>query len=135
MHTVLIKKKAVRVHQIPLNLTAAEALNFLNDLRQFTDTERPRFVIDCSQVGAMTDQVMGLLLCSLEEAMKSNGDVRLAALSAQAEIALERAGVSRIFESFPSTESAVQSFHQRGSSMAGVAHQSQTADLRTEYAA
>jgi anti-anti-sigma regulatory factor len=61
----------------------------------------------------MDTDAIHLLLSSLEEVMKYNGDVRLASLRPRAELALRMAGVDRLFEIFPSTEAAAQSFQQR----------------------
>jgi hypothetical protein len=53
-----------------------------------------------------------LLLCCLEEAMKCDGDVKLAATSSEAMAILEFAGVSPLFESFYTIAEAVSSFRR-----------------------
>jgi anti-anti-sigma factor len=113
-----IIKRSVRVHQVPERVTSANEQIFLRDLQKFAENERPRFVLDCSRVHDMDIATIRLLLSSLEEAMKCNGDVRLASLRPKAEEQLRMAGVSRLFEMYSTADNAVQSFHQRPTSNA-----------------
>lgn len=110
---MLITMRAVTVHEVPAQVTASEEHNFLNHLQQYVETERPRLVLDCSQVRRMDKPTLHLLLACLEEAMKRNGDVRLASLSTEAEAALQLAGLRRLFETYPSTAEAIRSYQQR----------------------
>lgn len=73
---------------------------------------RPCIVIDCSKVGEMGGSAIHLLLCCLEEAMKRNGDIRLAAAPAEARAALKVAGVDRLFEIFDTNAEAIDSFRR-----------------------
>jgi anti-anti-sigma factor len=108
-----IRKRAVIVHQVPERVTPGKERSFLRELQHQVEAERPRFVLDCSMVWNMDRATISLLLSCLEEVMKCNGDVRLASLCPKAEAALQSAGVNRLFEIYETTESAVQSFHQR----------------------
>jgi hypothetical protein len=56
--------------------------------------------------------VIHLLLCCLEEAMKRNGDVRLAALRPDVLAALKSAEVDSLFQCFETIGDAVESFHR-----------------------
>ena len=112
-----IKKRSVRVHEVPEGLTPAKERSFLRELQRYAEAERPRFVLDCSRVTEMDATTIGLLLSCLEVVMKCNGDVRLASLRPEAEAALRAAGVNRLFEVYPTAESAVHSFHQRTASL------------------
>jgi ABC-type transporter Mla MlaB component len=85
---------------------------FLGELKSYMNIVRPCIVIDCSKVGEMGGSAIHLLLCCLEEAMKRNGDIRLAAVSAGARVALKVAGVDRLFEIFDTTAEAVDSFRR-----------------------
>ena len=51
-----------------------------------------------------------MLLHCLEEALKRDGDLKLAALSPQADVILEIMRVARVFEAFRTSEEAVRSF-------------------------
>jgi anti-anti-sigma factor len=96
-------------------VTALAERRFLHELETHVNTERPRLVLDCSHVQAMDEATVHLLLCCLEEGMKRNGDVKLAALSENSEVVLRRAGLDRLFEIYPTQAAALKSFHHVGS--------------------
>lgn len=130
-----IRTRAVRVHQVPEMLTPKVEVVFLRDLQKYAHTERPRLVLDCSRVRTMDSATILLLLSSLEEVMKSNGDVRLASLHPDAEAALRAAGVNRLFEMYSTAEGAVNSFHQRATSIAPQSSEAETFARDSEHAA
>lgn len=109
-----IRTRAVRVHHVPAKVTSAEERAFLQDLQKYLESERPRFVLDCSKVQELDNATINLLLACLEEVMKRNGDVRLASVNSDVEAALRFMGANRLFEIYPTTDGAIQSF-QRGS--------------------
>jgi anti-anti-sigma regulatory factor len=74
--------------------------------------ERPYLVVDCSNVAQMDNSRVHLLLCCLEEAMKRNGDVKLAGVPLMTEGVPGLTGTSRLFEIFDTTTDAINSFHQ-----------------------
>jgi len=130
-----IKMRAVRVHQIPEQMSATQVRSFLRDLQQCAESERPRFVLDCSRMWSMDSAAIHLLLSSLEEVMKRNGDLRLAGLTPEAEAVLRRSGVLRLFEIYPTTDIAVQSFHRRPTSLAPLAYEAESFEITSERAA
>jgi hypothetical protein len=69
-------------------------------------------VLDCSRVRQLDSAGIQVLLRCLEEAMKRNGDVKLAAVSPAAAAILELTRVAPLFETFDSTADAVHSFSQ-----------------------
>ena len=71
--------------------------------------DRPYIVLDLSKAGVMDRSAIYLLLCCLEEAIKRNGDVRLAAIPLGTRAGLELTGVDRLFEIFAE---AVNSFRR-----------------------
>jgi anti-sigma B factor antagonist len=105
--------RPVTVLAVPEKVAAAEEKNFLRTLLQKIQGDRPRIVLDCSPLLDMNKSAMRLLLSSLEEAMKRNGDVRLAALNHSALTALTLTGISRLFEIFPTPAEAVHSYRRR----------------------
>jgi len=107
---MLNKVKSITVHQIPSDVTAAGERQFLQSLQPFVAAERPRLVLDCSDVRHMDDATTHLLLCCLEAAMKSNGDVKLASLTVANEAALRKVQAHRLFEMYPTPAAAIQSF-------------------------
>jgi len=111
---MLIGMRRVTILAVPEKVAASEEKNFLHMLHQNLETDRPRLVLDCSAVRRIDNAVLHLLLSSLEEAMKRNGDVRLAALDPSNRAALAAAGAARLFEIFPTSAEAVQSYRERG---------------------
>jgi anti-anti-sigma factor len=129
-----IRKRAVRVHQVPEQMTGRRERSFLRDLQRDAEVERPRFVLDCSTIEIMDYATINLLLSCLEEVMKCNGDVRLASLNPEAAMALQLAGVSRLFELYETTDGAVQSFQKRPISLAPLTETGEFEDV-SEHAA
>jgi len=82
------------------------------DLESCLSVDRPAVVLDCSAVRELDGSAIHLLLCCLEEAMKRNGDVRLAALRPGLKAALETAEVDTLFQCFDDFSEAVDSFHR-----------------------
>jgi anti-sigma B factor antagonist len=99
------------VMQVPERLSARECENFTQELGPLLETNRPRIVLDCSQVCSIDSAGVEVLLHSLEEALKRDGDLKMAALSPEAEVILELMRVARVFETFESCEDAVRSFN------------------------
>lgn len=101
----------VIVMQVPEQFTGAEAQSFMQELGPLLESNRPRVVLECSQVRSMDSAGVETLLHCLEEALKRDGDLKLSALSPEAEVILELLRVARVFETFPSSEEAVRSFN------------------------
>ena len=106
------RKRTVAVVQLPEKLSAREGRTFFREVERCMHLDRPLLVLDCGRVRKMDRPVAHLLLCCLEEAMKRNGDVKLAALSVRAEAVLDLTGISRLFEIFDTPAEAENSFHQ-----------------------
>src|ERR1700712_3799273 len=117
-----IRTRSVEVLIVPTQATPGRERLFLRDLQSSVKTERPRFVLDCSRVWEMDTDTIHLLLSSLEEVMKFNGDVRLASLKPGAKAALKIAGVDRLFEIYTTTDAAAQSFQYRPTSLSLTAY-------------
>lgn len=105
--------KMVTVKDMPEKLDGKGERALLEGLQMAMNGERPAIVLNCSRMREMDISSVHLLLCCLEEAMKRNGDVRLAGLSAQARESFRGLGVDRLFRTFETSEQAVQSFHRR----------------------
>jgi len=117
-----IRTRSVEVLIVPTQVTPGRERIFLRDLQSSVKTERPRFVLDCSRVWEMDTDTIHLLLSSLEEVMKFNGDVRLASLRPGAKAALKIAGIDRLFEIYTTTDAATQSFQYRPTSLSLTAY-------------
>jgi anti-sigma B factor antagonist len=100
----------VIVMELPEQLNHVEAKSFLNELQPFLEVDRPSVVLDCSQLKHMDSAGVEMLLYSLEQAMKRDGDLKLAAVSPASAVILELMRVDRLFEVFDTSEEAVRSF-------------------------
>jgi len=100
----------VVIMQLPEELNVKEVRNFMLEMGPLLESNRPRIVLECSQVRSMDSAGVEMLLRCLEEVLKRDGDLKLAALSAEAEVILELMRVARVFETFPTSEDAVRSF-------------------------
>lgn len=100
----------VVVVQVPEVLNAIEVQSFMQEMGPLLESNRPRVVFDCSLVRSIESAGVEMLLRCLEEVLKRDGDLKLAALSAEAEVILELMRVARVFETFQTCEEAVRSF-------------------------
>jgi anti-sigma B factor antagonist len=104
------RTRFVSIGRLPLELNRAKNQSSYHDLERCINVNRPAVVLDCSMVQVFDRPVLHLLLCCLEEAMKRNGDIRLAALSPEAQSVLESTGVDRLFHCFETVDEAVESY-------------------------
>ena len=107
-----IKKRAVLVKQLPEALSAKQGRVFFRELESCMNSDRPYIVLDCSRVQRLDRSVVDLMFCCLEEAIKRNGDVKLAVLPVGSDAILELTGVNRLFDTFDTIPAAVHSFQQ-----------------------
>ncbi len=103
---------AVVVKQVPERLNENSGRLFFNELESCMNVDRPFIVFDCAKVRQMDRAAILLLLCCLEEAIKRNGDVKLAAISAEARAMLELSSADCLFEIFDTVANAASSFRQ-----------------------
>jgi len=104
--------RSVAVKKLPERISGAQRDQVFKELESSISVDRPAVVLDCSGLGELDRSGVHLLLCCLEEAMKRNGDVRLAALRPEAKAALKAAEVDSLFQSFEGIGDAVESFHR-----------------------
>lgn len=110
------KARTATVRQLPVSLDSRGKRDFYQLLQDCIDVDRPRLVFDCCQLRELDASGIHFLLCCLEEAMKRNGDIRLAAMLPAAKASLDGIGADRIFEVFDTITDAVDSYTQpRGS--------------------
>ena len=107
---MMISSRRVMVMRLPEAPGGKQGRLFLRDLQTRMDADRPRVVLDCSSVLHLDKAAVNLLFCCLEEAMKRNGDVKLAVLPPGSENTLEITGANRIFEIYDTTAEAVDGF-------------------------
>jgi anti-anti-sigma factor len=101
----------VVIMQLPEELNVKQVQAFMHEMEPLLESNRPRIVLECSQVRSMDSAGVEMLLRCLEEVLKRDGDLKLAALSAEAEVILEIMRVARVFEIFATSDEAVRSFN------------------------
>jgi anti-anti-sigma factor len=109
---VMTSGRLVAVKQLPEKLSVKQGRLFVREVESCLKTDRPRVVLDCSKVRQLDSAGIQVLLRCLEEAMKRNGDVKLAAIPPGAAAILELTRVDRLFETFDNTADAVNSFRR-----------------------
>jgi anti-sigma B factor antagonist len=100
----------VIVMELPEKLNHLEGTTFLAEMKPLLESDRPRMVLDCSQVQHIDSAGIEVLLESMEEVMKRDGDLKLAALSPSCAAILELMRVDRLFEVFKTADEAARSF-------------------------
>ncbi len=100
----------VVIMEVPERLSHSETQGFLAELQPLLESDRPRIVLDCSQVQHMDSAGIEMLLSCMGEAMKRDGDIKLASLSPALAAILELMRVDRLFEIFDTAEEATRSF-------------------------
>ena len=107
-----MQRRAVTVRQIPGTLSKDQRRSFLREMESCLLTDRPRVVLDCSDIRQFHQSLPHQLLVCLEEAMKRNGDIKLAAVPQEARNSLEQMGAAHLFETFDTVVDAVSSFRK-----------------------
>ena len=108
---------------------------FFRDLLKHMDGDRPRIVLDCGNLRECDKSGVLLLLRCLEEAMKRNGDVKLANIGPATRELLERTRAKRLFEVFDTPAQAVDSFYRFGAGAVSPAFLSENLQGVSESAA
>ena len=100
----------VVVRLFPEKLSSDQAPAFFRQMQELLNSVQPRIVLNFAEVRELGAAGVQVLLQCLEEAMKRNGDVKLAAVSSAPSVVLEGMGVDHLFEIFESADDAVLSF-------------------------
>src|SRR5882724_1159915 len=108
----MTNSRPVVVKQLPDRVSVNENQQLFRELAPLFEGDRPCLVFDFSEVRQLDSAGIEMLLRCMEEAMKRNGDVKLAAVSPQVAVILELTRVDRLFEIFENPSDAVESFHR-----------------------
>lgn len=98
--------------QLPERVTLSQARKILLEVAPLLEGDRPCLVFDFTDVVQIDSAGIEMMLRCMEEAMKRNGDLKLAAISPQVAVILELTRVDRLFEIFENPSDAVESFHR-----------------------
>jgi anti-sigma B factor antagonist len=100
----------VIVMELPEKLNHGDGRAFLGEIKPLLENDRPRIVLDCSQLQQIDSAGIEALLECMEEVMKRDGDLKLATLSPSCAAILELMRVDRLFEVFETADEAARSF-------------------------
>lgn len=87
-----------------LNMVSAKRLR--DQLCDLVDAGKIRLVVDLSGVGTVDSSGLGALITALKAARRSGGDLRIAAVGAQAASVLELTNLNQLLKTYPSAEDA-----------------------------
>lgn len=102
--------RPVIVKRMPERVDLQNARKFLREVQPFLSSDRPQVVFDMSLVKHIDAAGVDMLLHCMAEAMKRDGDVKLAAVSPQADVILEMTRTGRLFEMYATSTDAARSF-------------------------
>ena len=102
--------RPVVVKRMPEQMNLRQARTFLKEVKPLLSSDRPQVVFDMSQVKHIDAAGVDILLQCMREAIKHDGDVKLAALSSQATVVLELTRTGRLYEIYENSTHAVKSF-------------------------
>ena len=96
--------------KLPEIVGAKEARAFCDAVSAELAHDRPRVVVDLSQVKQIDSVALDALLKCMVEVSRRDGAIRLAGVSPEAATVLEMTGLDRAFEMFPNVAEAAASF-------------------------
>ena len=102
--------RPVVVKRMPERLNLRADKQFEVEVQLFLASDRPQAVFDLSQVRHLDAAGVDMLLRCMTQAMKRDGDLKLASLSPQAAAVLELTRTDRLFEIYENSTDAVRSF-------------------------
>lgn len=103
--------RSVVVKELPESVTLRHLPGLCREIVALARVDWPCLVFDFSNVRELDRAGVEVLLLTMEEAIKRNGDLKLAAVPPQVAVILELTRVDRLFETFDTVAEAVESFH------------------------
>jgi len=104
------RKRLIEVRTLPGQIDGARLRLLYRELEDCINVDSPAVVLDCSMLSKVDKPAIHFLLCCLEEAMKRNGDIRLAAPQPALMAEIQSTGLDSLFQIFESIEDALESF-------------------------
>jgi anti-anti-sigma factor len=106
------KNRPVVIKRLPERLNSREARDFWREVQPIITSDRPQLVFDMAQVRHLDAAGVDLLLQCMAEVMKRDGDLKLAAVSAEAAVIMEMTRTDRFFEIYETASDAALSFNR-----------------------
>ena len=91
--------------------TYREAEEFRKFIQEDIEKGWNKLIINMKPCEFMDSTFLGVLINSLKQIQRSNGNLKLASVHNDAKVLLDITRISEIFTIYPDTESAVQSFN------------------------
>ncbi len=104
------RKRFIEVRTLPPQIDGTRLRALYCDLESCINVDGPAVVLDCSMLRHLDKHAIHFLLCCLEEAIKRNGDIRLAALQPELMRDTQTTGLNSLFQIYDSVEDALDSF-------------------------
>ncbi len=104
------RNRSIEVRKLPERIEGPRLAELYRDMETCINVDGPAVVLDCSSLRQVDKPAIHFLLCCLEEAMKRNGDLRLAALAPHSRAEIGSMGLDSLFQIFESVDEAVESF-------------------------
>ena len=104
------KSRPVVVKRMPERMNLSQSRAFWHEVQPFVNADRPQVVFDLSNVCQLDAAGVEVLLRCMNQAMRRDGDLKLAALSPQAAVVLDLTRTSRLFEIYENSTDAARSF-------------------------
>ena len=102
--------KRVSVMTVKGRVDSATAPDLENALKQLVETEKTQIVLDLKDVEYMSSAGLRAMVSTLKAVKRINGDLRLCSPSPRVAEVLRLAGLTSIFNIYPSQADAVGSF-------------------------
>jgi anti-anti-sigma factor len=104
------RKRLIEVRTLPGKIDGPRLRTLYHELESCINVDSPAVVLDCSLLCQVDKPAIHFLLCCLEEAMKRNGDIRLAGLQPALTAEIRSTGLDSLFQIFDSIDDALESF-------------------------
>jgi len=111
MDFIRSEKKGIILFRVNLiRATLKEAEEFKNMLKKDIDSGKNKFVIDLSFCEFIDSTFLGTIVISLKKVTAIGGDIKLVGFQPAVRSMLELTRISKVFETFESTDEALNSF-------------------------
>jgi len=112
--TAAMMKSNVVIKEVPSQFIAGDAWSFLEETKPVLKRRRPTVVFDFSHVTAIDRSGILVLVKCFEEALKQNGDVKLASVPTELACTLQQTGLDQICDVYDTAQEASDSFCEDG---------------------
>ncbi len=102
----------------PVSLEGGTSAQLKERIRSVITEERKRLVVDLGNVTFIDSSGLGALISALKVLRANGGDLKLANVSEPVRSILEITRLLRVFETYPTAESALESWRETGAPVA-----------------